>query len=545
MQFFKDLVSLQLNTVPVPMVSTTETQAQASSAPTQAVAHPYPTVTHNDNPPTPTLKFKDEDWHDYDTSIDDDLPPRTIPRQNYECSIPAKAQPYINFTPHLFNSTRSLFEAPYQISSRIIITDSGQVQYERSILGKSPNMHGGFHFKGNVPLPSRTRTTTQVQVDTTRFPDPHGRYANSSFSQGSHSATLPSRVPSASMSVPKTERHIPSSLLTIKGKANSDREFPSIFHHRISDPETQQVNPSHTRSTSELSDSDGDYIIPSLHSSRLTPSLTLDEEPADMSAEETGVDTSAAPLLKRPLSTASSVSNDSYEDIVSVRISTSRTEANLSSHPSPPAPTQRRPIPAPRPPITPRKRKTVDGGIGQTGRKEGPCREVGRGGGGERGRGGEGGEGKETAQINSPPILRPGNLPLSNDHLKTSDQTTSLYSNGSSSQTTGSDRSQPHAIGVSNNVSSGRPAPPNVPLRGNDQAGLLDRDPWEPTHTPTKPTPLCPRKIPPKPKPRSRTNPNSVRIVVNVDHKRKQTRCQVGRQWSTSTSSADGESEML
>ena len=85
------------------------------------------------------------------------LPPRTIPRKDHETSIPAADQPYYNFQPHLFNHHgNKCFEAPYQISSRIIIKDSGEVQFERNIMGnRPPKRHGGFHFKQQIPIPPR------------------------------------------------------------------------------------------------------------------------------------------------------------------------------------------------------------------------------------------------------------------------------------------------------------------------------------------------------------------------------------------------------
>ena len=85
------------------------------------------------------------------------LPPRTIPRKDHESSIPAVKQPYYNYQPHLFNHRENkCFDAPYQISSRIIIKDSGEVQFERNIMGNQPpKRHGGFHFKQQIPIPPR------------------------------------------------------------------------------------------------------------------------------------------------------------------------------------------------------------------------------------------------------------------------------------------------------------------------------------------------------------------------------------------------------
>jgi hypothetical protein len=98
--------------------------------------------------------------------LESDVPPRTITRKKYESAIPAIARPYTNFQPHLFQQSGSRYESPYQISSRIIITNSGEVQYERNVLGKKSQHHGGFHFKDDMPLPPRTHagnSTTKVQ----------------------------------------------------------------------------------------------------------------------------------------------------------------------------------------------------------------------------------------------------------------------------------------------------------------------------------------------------------------------------------------------
>lgn len=90
-------------------------------------------------------------------SNSDLIPPRTIPRKNHESSIPAEEHPYYDFQPHLFNhSGNRCFDAPYHISSRIIIKDSGEVQFERNVMGnRPPKRHGGFHFKQDIPIPPR------------------------------------------------------------------------------------------------------------------------------------------------------------------------------------------------------------------------------------------------------------------------------------------------------------------------------------------------------------------------------------------------------
>ena len=89
------------------------------------------------------------------TANDGAVPSRNITRKNFETAIPAVAHPYTNFQPHLFEQYGSSFESPYQISSRIIITNSGAVQYERNILGNKPQNGAGFHFKRDMPLPPR------------------------------------------------------------------------------------------------------------------------------------------------------------------------------------------------------------------------------------------------------------------------------------------------------------------------------------------------------------------------------------------------------
>ena len=83
------------------------------------------------------------------------LPPRTIPRANHESSIPAMAQPYTHYQPHLYHQGQQHFEAPYQISSRIIITDSGEVQFERSIMGSMSSKRRGSFTTKQLPVPPR------------------------------------------------------------------------------------------------------------------------------------------------------------------------------------------------------------------------------------------------------------------------------------------------------------------------------------------------------------------------------------------------------
>lgn len=87
-----------------------------------------------------------------------DLPPRTIPRKNHETSIPATAHLSSNFQPHFFDNSAGKYsmDTPYQVSSRIIITDGGDVQYERNIMGNRPGKrNGGLRLMDSIPLPPR------------------------------------------------------------------------------------------------------------------------------------------------------------------------------------------------------------------------------------------------------------------------------------------------------------------------------------------------------------------------------------------------------
>lgn len=106
-------------------------------------------------------------------SGNESIPPRNIARKNFESAIPAVALPYTNFQPHMFQQSSSSFDNPYQISSRIIITNSGEVQYERNVLGNKSQFHGGFHFKQDIPLPPRSSTAPR------RRHQPHKRTSSS------------------------------------------------------------------------------------------------------------------------------------------------------------------------------------------------------------------------------------------------------------------------------------------------------------------------------------------------------------------------------
>lgn len=91
------------------------------------------------------------------------LPPRTIPRRNHATSIPA-THSYSNvLQPHIFDNSAGNFslESPYQINSRIIFTDDGDVQYEQNILGNTPHpslpRDTAHLFMRSIPLPPRNR----------------------------------------------------------------------------------------------------------------------------------------------------------------------------------------------------------------------------------------------------------------------------------------------------------------------------------------------------------------------------------------------------
>ena len=206
-------------------------------------------------PPKPQVSFLDE-WsldsrlsgpgpsekqEERSESPDSDLPPRCYKREDHQTSIPAMAQPYLNFQPHLFN--RHCFEGPYQISSRIIITDSGELQFERSILGSTPHSsHGGFQFNKQKPLPPR-RTQVQVQNSSASqcftFP-PRAPNASSADNQHTSVASQPPQIP------PKQGRNLP----------------PPLFH-RSSDSLLEETRgPKLVKRASEVSQGEnGEYVI--------------------------------------------------------------------------------------------------------------------------------------------------------------------------------------------------------------------------------------------------------------------------------------------
>lgn len=139
------------------------------------------------------------------------VPPRNITRKNFESAVPAIAHPYMNFQPQVFQqSCSSSFDSPYQISSRIIITNSGEVQYERNILGNKPQHHGGFHFKSSMPLPPRSTNSTP-KPSSTITPQPSPATPNISSATPNASSDMPkvitpsfqiSRSPTRTVSLP-------------------------------------------------------------------------------------------------------------------------------------------------------------------------------------------------------------------------------------------------------------------------------------------------------------------------------------------------------
>ena len=185
------------------------------------------------------------------STVGDSLPPRSITRQNYATAIPAVAHPYINFQPHLFQQSSSSFVSPYQISSRIIITNSGEVQYERNILGNSKPRHNrGFHFKQTMPLPPRSSGPATQFKESPRSParrmslphSPSGRtYGNPGSKPERRASEVsldcddsyvfipsivqdPSRVPlPATTTAAGFESSSTNSLNFAKGASNSDR----------------------------------------------------------------------------------------------------------------------------------------------------------------------------------------------------------------------------------------------------------------------------------------------------------------------------------
>ena len=160
-------------------------------------------IVHNTPQFTDSTNENNSSENDY-TPIDDvpvsldPVPPRTITRKNHETGIPAMAHPYINFQPHLFQQRSSSFDAPYQISSRIIITNSGEVQYERNVLGNKPHHHSGFHFKQNIPLPPRSSDETDKKAPFKISPRSPTRTTSLPYS---HSGRLTDKKPASEISL--------------------------------------------------------------------------------------------------------------------------------------------------------------------------------------------------------------------------------------------------------------------------------------------------------------------------------------------------------
>jgi hypothetical protein len=171
------------------------------------------------------------------------VPPRNITRKNFESAVPAVAHPYMNFQPQLFQQAcSSSFESPYQISSRIIITNSGEVQYEQNILGNKPQHHGGFHFKSSMPLPPRSKTakpsltTPKVPPDTPKaYPD----------------------TPTAYPDTPKAYPDAPKVITPLPHSPNRTVSLPTSHPRR----EEQRANRKLQKRASELSDSDESYVF--------------------------------------------------------------------------------------------------------------------------------------------------------------------------------------------------------------------------------------------------------------------------------------------
>lgn len=178
-------------------------------------------------------------------SPDSDLPPRNYMRKDHHSSVPAMAQPYLNFQPHIFNHHR--FEGPYQISSRIIITDSGEIQFERSILGSSPHpsSHGGFQFNKQKPLPPR-RTVQNSSASSHILPP---RTSNTSSADSQHTS-FTSELPQVP---PKQGRNRPPPVL----RTSSDPQLK------------EKHSPKLEKRASEVSQGeDGEYVITTSPKSR-------------------------------------------------------------------------------------------------------------------------------------------------------------------------------------------------------------------------------------------------------------------------------------
>ena len=447
------------------------------------------------------------------------IPPRTIPRKNYECSLPAVAQPYINFTPHLFSSSSSRFEAPYQISSRIIITDSGDVQFERNVLGNAPMNHGGFHFKKQLPLPPRT---TKVHFD--------AKVQHSMPTAQPHDVgSKPTTTTKSAFRSPLLQSCQPSSLRSLSSSPGPSTHNSPILSNRnrtktrrASDGQLKQNsygNVNLTRRHSDVSDNeDGEYIIPFQPADAVNPPwrvaspLSTTQPQGEETRERKNSNDDYEDVLSVRVTCSTSVpapakhsiprpedvnceeiteeSSDVYEDGLSVKIKCKTSGSHVSS----PVPVKHSaPAPRPRPPITPRR----------------SCRKT-----------------DQPQQTNQ----------------DTDEQQVSQIAPLHTSDQESNRRNRPAL---------------KVTIRGDDQAGLLDHDEWSQGYPNSKrmndqimeksltlpkqayPPPLPRPRRPPVPKPRSRT----FRTGVSVDS------ASIGPKWSKLRSKSEsvevGESEML
>lgn len=268
-------------------------------------------------------------------SPDSDLPPRDYKRKDYQSSIPAMAQPYLNFQPHLFN--HHSFEGPYQISSRIIITDSGELQFERSILGSTPHSsHGGFQFNKQKPLPPR-RTQVQVQASpcfSSHMLPPH--IPNTSFTDNQHTSQPP-QIP------PKQGRNRP----------------PPLFRRNSDSLLEEMQGPKLVKRASEVSQGEnGEYVITtSPRSSDGSRETTPPAQPLFPPSHPS--DDVSAEYLTVVADTVEPGASPTSPDVVSVsvRVSHGNTEPlhtdNLQQPPPKCSPTlQQKP---PKPPVPPRR----------------------------------------------------------------------------------------------------------------------------------------------------------------------------------------------
>lgn len=271
-------------------------------------------------------------------SPDSDLPPRYYMRKDHQSSVPAMAQPYLNFQPHIFN--HHCFEGPYQISSRIIITDSGEIQFERSILGNTPHpsSHGGFQFNKQKPLPPR-RT---VQ--------------NSSAS----SHMLPPRTPNTS-SADNQHTSVASELPQVPPKQGRNRP-PPVFR-TSSDPQLKETHssPKLAKRASEVSQGEnGEYVITTSPKSRTESTPTTQPHFPQFHSS----DNDSADYLMLVGDTVEPSKSPSSPDVLSVSVQVSRTEQpRISPYDNlpPPPPPRNSPTPQPeslKPAIPPKRTRS-------------------------------------------------------------------------------------------------------------------------------------------------------------------------------------------